>query len=388
MKSLFKKIVATALIFLIPLAILSLSGCDLGKDDDTLVITIHEDSENKDEAVNGDIVGDAGKSFTLLIWEEFVPNEMIEEFEKKFGIRPKVEVMEEDVDLTELLEKTPGRYDLIIASEYDLEGLLEEELLAEIDRGNIPNMTNIAAKFSQVPWDTGMKYSVPFTWGTIAILYNKNEVPENSISWETLRDPAYTGKIDLPNEPEYIFTQGKKILGLSVNESNPEKLEEVKELLFEQKEIIRGYFSIEEIKQHLVDGSSFVAFLPSYIALEIIEENEHIDFKVPNNGAPLWVDSWIIPESAKNKKNAEIFVNFMLNKENVIEFAEYGLEPVTVIGIRDQLDDELLKLGDIFPTNDVLKKCEHYEFSDEKSWDFMYKAWIELDGKDELKDED
>jgi spermidine/putrescine-binding protein len=386
MKFLMKNISTITVIFLIPLVIFSFSGCELGKDDDTLVITIHEDSDKKGDEEEDDT--EPGKSLRILTWDGFVPDEMLEEFQKEFGIKPKMKVLGDDDNLTQLLEKKSSKYDLVIISESDIEGLIEDGLLAELDRENIPNMSDIAPKFSEAPRDIGMEYSVPFIWGTIAIVYNKNEVPEESINWETLQDPAYEGKIDLPNEPDFVFGQGKKILGLSVNANSPEELEEVKELLIEQKKIIRGYFDFEEIANHIRDGSSVIALLPSFFALSIMEENENIGYKVPDNGAPLWIDSWIIPKSAKNKENAEIFINFMLERENAINFSNYVSDPVTILGIRDQINDENLKLGDIFPTDDLLEKCEHYQFPDEKSGDFMYNVWVELGGEDELEDED
>ncbi len=388
MKSLMKNISTIAVIFLIPLVIFSLASCDLGKDDDTLVITIHEDSDKKGEDGEEDADTEPGRSLRILTWDGFVPDEMLEEFQKEFGIKPKIKVMGDDDNLTQLLEKKSGKYALVIIGESDIEGLIEDGLLAERDRDNIPNMSDIAPKFTQAPRDIGMKYSVPFIWGTIAIVYNKNEVPEESISWDTLQDPAYEGKIDLPNEPDFVFGQGKKILGLSVNANSPEELEEVRKLLIEQKKIIRGYFDFEEIANHLKDGSSVIALLPSFFALSIMEENRNIGYKVPDNGAPLWIDSWIIPKSAKNKENAEIFINFMLERENAIKFSNYVNDPVTILGIRDQIDDENLKLGDIFPTDDLLEKCEHYQFPDEKSGEFIDKAWIELGGEVELEDDD
>ena len=231
-------------------------------------------------------------------------------------------------DLFSKLNNSAVSYDIVIPSDYMIEKLIEADLLLEFDvKSEIENYKYIEDAFKTPYYDEAEQYSVPYTYGMMGIIYNKDMVDEEDIakqSWGLLWDEKYAGKILQFNNPRDAFATAMYWKGLDVNSTDPAVWDEALALLVEQKPILQGYVN-DEIFDKMTSGSAAIApyYVGDYITMAETEGAADLGFYFPKEGVNYFVDAMCIPKSSKNPEVAKEYINFMLSAEPAIENAEY-----------------------------------------------------------------
>ncbi len=262
-------------------------------------------------------------------WGEYISNgdddtlDVISDFTKKTGINVNYITYASNEEMYTKLKSGSAYYDVIIPSDYMISKLINEDLLLPLDFENIPNYQYIDKELlKKFDYDPQNKFSVPYTWGRVGLLYNTEVVKEKIDSWNSLWDKKYENKILMFDNSRDAFGIAQKLLGYSFNSLNESEWVEAAELLKKQKGVVRSYV-MDQIFAMMISGEAAVA--PYYVgdALTIMSENENVDFVIPKEGTNLFVDAMCIPKGAKNKKGAEAFINYLCSYEPALANAEY-----------------------------------------------------------------
>jgi len=229
------------------------------------------------------------------------------------------------------IESGAVNYDVIVPSDYMIERLIDEKLLAKLDYSNIPEIKNILPEFQNALYDPDKNgdgyndYSVPYLYGMIGIIYNTTMVDEADIgSWDLMWNEKYAGNILQFNNSRDAFGSAMYYLGMydQVNSENEENWRLALEELKKQKPMLQGYV-MDEIYNKMENGSAAIAAYYAGDYLTMYENNEDLEFYYPEEGTNLYVDAMCVPASSKNKTIAERYINFMLMAEPAIANAEY-----------------------------------------------------------------
>ncbi len=283
---------------------------------------------------------ESGETTTLYVynWGEYISdgsegslnvNSAFEDYcREELGLNVKVNysTYSSNEDLYAKLSSGAVSYDVIIPSDYMVARLAAEGLLREIDpTKNIENYQYIDSQFKGLYYDPDEKYSVPYTYGTVGIIYNTEMVPENEENlgkWALLWDEDYRGNILQFNNPRDAFGTAQFKLGYSVNSNDPQEWREALALLSEQKSVVQGYV-MDEVFNKLKGGSAAIA--PYYAGdfFTMYADNDRLSFYYPDGATNVFVDAMCIPSSTQNYDLALEYINFMLTEEVAIENAEY-----------------------------------------------------------------
>ena len=275
-------------------------------------------------------------------------------------------------------------YDVIFPSDYMVERMAGEHLLHPINWENIPNAANIDERFMHESYDPEPTYSVPYTWGTMGILYNTTMVDEAPDSWQTLLDPEYAMDMLMLNSPRDTLGIALVMAGHSLNSTDPKDLEDAKQLLIEQKPLVLAYV-VDEVKDKMIGGEAAVAVVYSGEMLYIQEEvaaqdlGYTLEYVIPEEGTNLWLDSWVIPREAKNKRNAELWIDFLCRPDIALRNFEYITYSTPNTGTFDMLDEELQENKALFPdAEDLGDKSEVFNYLGSDADNFYNELWKEV----------
>lgn len=255
-------------------------------------------------------------------WGEYIEPALIEKFEKETGIKVIYDTFEQNEDMYMKVKEGGNNYDVVVPSDYMAEKMIKQGMLEKIDYSKIPNFKYIDEKFRNLDYDPKNEYTVPYMWGTVGILYNKNKVKENVDSWNILWDEKYKDNIIMMNSTRDTLGVALKRLGYSMNSRNEAELEKAKESLIKQKDIVLAYL-VDETKNQMVNEEADMAVVYSGDAIVAKDENENLEYVIPKEGSNLWFDTLAILKNAKHKENAEKFINFLTDPENAKVNAEY-----------------------------------------------------------------
>lgn len=229
-------------------------------------------------------------------------------------------------DLYAKLSSGSVSYDVVIPSDYMIARLAAEGLLCELNpRQTVPNYAYIDDNFKGLYYDENEIWSVPYTYGTVGILYNTDIVAaddEDLGSWSLMWDEDYTGNILQFNNPRDAFGTAQYALGYSVNSDKESEWQEALSLLKQQKNVVQGYV-MDEIYNKMKGGSAAIAAYYAGDFFTMYADNELLDFYHPTEGTNVFVDAMCIPAGTKNYDLAVEYINFMLSEEVAIANAEY-----------------------------------------------------------------
>ena len=245
-------------------------------------------------------------------WGEYIDPEIIDLFEEETGIDVIYEEFETNEIMSPKIQSGAIAYDVVCPSDYMIQRMIENDLLAEINYDHIPNLKYIGDNYMKMSrqFDPENKYSVPYLWGTVGILYNKKMVDEPVDSWGILWDKKYEDSILMQDSVRDAFAVALKYLGYSLNSTDLDELEAAKNLLIEQKPLVQAYV-IDQVRDKMIGGEAALGVIYSGEALYCQQENPDLDYVIPKEGTNIWIDSWVIPKNAKNVENAEAFINFL-----------------------------------------------------------------------------
>ncbi|HEY5792221.1 MAG TPA: spermidine/putrescine ABC transporter substrate-binding protein [Chthoniobacterales bacterium] len=253
------------------------------------------------------------KVLNLYCWSEYVPQSVIDEFQKATGIKVAVENYASNEEMLTKLLAGGGTYDLIQPSEYVIEALIKEKLLEPLDHAAIPNLKNIAPEFQNMAFDPGNKYSVPWMAGTVGIVINTGLVKDDIKTYDDVFQAKNKGNIVVLDDAREIVSWALASQGIPINDVTDENLEKIKPILSKWLPLVKVYDS-DSPKTSMLNGDVALGVVWSGEGALLLNEDKKFKWVLPV-GAHLFVDSLAIPKGAKHPKNAEAFINFILLPE-------------------------------------------------------------------------
>ncbi|WP_456082214.1 extracellular solute-binding protein [Mediterraneibacter sp.] len=316
-------------------------------------------------------------------WGEYIDPEIIDLFEEETGIDVIYEEFETNEIMYPKIQSGAIAYDVVCPSDYMIQRMIENDLLAEINYDHIPNLKYIGDNFMKMSrqFDPENKYSVPYLWGTVGILYNKKMVNEPVDSWGILWDKKYEDSILMQDSVRDAFAVALKYLGYSLNSTDLDELEAAKNLLIEQKPLVQAYV-IDQVRDKMIGGEAALGVIYSGEALYCQQENPDLDYVIPKEGTNIWIDSWVIPKNAKNVENAEAFINFLCRPDIAKMNFDYITYSIPNTAGRDLIEDESLRNSPIaFPDDSKLENCETFQFLGDDNDALYNRLWREIKSK-------
>ena len=309
-------------------------------------------------------VGTKGSKDTLTIynWGEYIDPELIGAFEKETGIHVIYETFDSNEAMYTKVQQGGSSYDIAVPSEYMIETMIEDDMLIELDHSLLPNLKNIDPYFLDLPFDPGNKYSIPYFWGTVGIVYNPSKVPEDLTfeSWEHLWDERLKGKIFLVDGSREVMGMGLNSLGYSLNLKDEKALRQATDKLIELIPNVKAIIG-DEITPLMINNEATVALTWSGQAADMMGENEELNFAVPKEGSNLWFDNMVIPKTSKNIEGAHAFINFMLNPEHAAQNADYVGYSSPNAAAWALMDEEVITDERFYPSEELRGRLEVYE---------------------------
>lgn len=313
-------------------------------------------------------------------WGEYLDPEVITLFEKETGINVVYEEFETNEIMYPKVQSGAIAYDVVCPSDYMIQRMIENDLLAELNFDNIPNVKNIGQEYFKQSrqFDSENKYSVPYCWGTVGILYNKTMVDEPIDSWSVLWDEKYIDNILMQDSVRDAFAVALKYKGHSLNSTDLDELEEAKELLIEQKSLVQAYV-IDQVRDKMIGNEAAIGVIYSGEAIYTQLENPNLEYVIPKEGSNVWIDSWVIPKNAKHKENAEAFINFLCRPDIAKMNFDYITYSTPNTAARELIEDPAIRNSKIaFPDASELERCETFQFLGDKNDAIYNKLWREI----------
>ncbi len=299
-------------------------------------------------------------------WGEYISTgedglmDVISEFEKQYNIKVNYTNYETNEELYNILSNSNSSYDVIIPSDYMIGKLIEQDMLEEINYDNIPNYKNIMEEYKNLSYDVENKYSIPYSWGVVGVVYNTEMVSEKPESWNILWDEKYSGKILMINNSRDAMGIAMTLCGINPSVVTKEDIDTATEKLKEQKPVLKKYVMDQVFTEMENDQAAIATYYAGDIAM-MMDNNEKLDYCLPEEGSNLFVDAMCIPKCCQNKEGAEKFINFMLEGDVAKDNAEYIGYSTPNKAAYDLLDDEIKNNELIYPSKEYLAKC--YTFS-------------------------
>ena len=352
-----KKIISLALSILIVLSLCLVTGCS--KKYDATLIVYNWGGPYMSEG-SGDSV-DLNKLF-----------------EEKYNVKVKYRTYDSNEGMYAKLKNGGAEYDVIFPSDYMVARLIEEDLVEKLDFNNIPLFeTNIMDSFKNPDYDPKNEYSVPYSWGAVGIVYNKKIVTDEVKSYSILWDEKYKDNVLMFNNSRDAFAVAQTLLGYSQNTVNKAEIKAASDKLLEQKDIVQGYY-MDEIYEKMINEDAAIATYYAGDALVMMEENENLAFVYPEEGTNRFVDAMCIPKGSKNKKYAEMYINFMLEANNALANSDVTGYCTPNSAAYELLDEDIKNNKIMYPDEEYLKKCESFIHLPSEINTYVQDLWINI----------
>jgi len=312
-------------------------------------------------------------------WEDYIDESVIQQFQQETGIKVNYMRFTTNEDMMVQVEANPGAFDLCFPSEYIVERMLNKGMLAEINYDNIPNAKYILENLRNPSYDANNKHSVPYMWGTVGILYNTKLVDDPVDSWSIFWNPKYQNNVFMLDSYRDSMGITLKYLGHSMNTRDILALEMTKEKLIEQKQlgIVKAY-QVDETKDKMVAGEAAMALVWSGDAQYAIDLNPDLAYSIPNEGSNVWVDCMVIPRNAKNKENAEKFIDFLCRPDIAQKNCEYIWYSSPNSGAIELMGDDYINNTTMNPPAEKLEICEYFSDIDDDFRPIYEILWLEV----------
>ena len=314
---------------------------------------------------------------------ENIDDETIKEFEEKYNIKVNMETFDEMEAMYQKVKSGAGKYDVILVSDALLPRMIDQKLVQEINKEKIPNISQMDEEYLNLEIDPDNKYSVPYMFGTVGLIYNKDVVKEDVDSWDILWDEKYKDKIFMFDTYRDTIGVALKKLGYSLNSTDPAQIEEAKQLLLEQRKTVNPIYGVDNGTTMIPAGETDINMIWSGEGLNLQAEYPNLVYVVPKEGANFWIDSLCIPSNAKNVEGAEKFINFVSDKESALRIADEIGYTTPNKEARAEQPEEVRNNPNAYMPAEIMNRCEIYnDFSLDvkKIYD---KAWIQIKSDEE-----
>jgi len=257
---------------------------------------------------------EANRELNLFAWSEYVPQEVIDGFTARTGIRVNYDSYASNEEMLGKLVSGAGRYDLVQPSEYAVEALVAEDRLAPLDYGRIPNFRHVAPEFRNLPHDPEQRYTVPYMGGTVGIVYHAGRVGREVKGYEDVFRPEHAGRIVIVDDPREMVTWALATLGRGPNDVTPATLAAARPVLERWLPLVK-VFDSDSPKTALLNGDVDLGVVWSGEAARLHQQDSNFRWVLPAEGAHRFVDSFAIPAGARNADAAHAFLDWVLEPE-------------------------------------------------------------------------
>ena len=319
-------------------------------------------------------------SLTVLNYGKYIDPDVLDQFEDETGIKVEYEEYESPEEMYTKYKAGSIDYDLICTSDYMIQKLIGEGEVQELNFGNIPEEKNIDTTYLEFSkaFDPENKYTIPYFFGTVGILYNSTMVDASEVtSWNVLWDKKYSGQIIMENSVRDSFMVPLKKLGYSLNTTDENQLNEALDLLVEQKPLVYSYL-VDESADEMIAGNAALALVYSGEAAYAQSYNDDLNYSVPDEGSNMWIDSWFMPKTCKNTENAEKFLDFLCREDIAMKNFEYVNYATPNKAVYDALDADIQQNTIIFPSKETLNNCEILSSLDSDTTTLYNDLWKKL----------
>ncbi len=327
---------------------------------------------------------DSENTLTVLNYGKYLDPAAIQMFEEETGIKVEYEEYITPENMYTKYKAGSIDYDLICTSDYMIEKLIKEGEVLETDFEQLSNIENLDPTyftFSQA-FDPENKYAMPYFFGTVGILYNKNMVDAADMeSWDCLWNEKYSGQIIMADSVRDSFMAALKYKGYSLNTTDESQLLEAQEILINQKPLVYSYL-VDEAQDEMIAENAALALVYSGEAGYAIEQNENLAYSVPKEGSNMWIDSWFIPKTCKHKENAEKFMDFLCRTDVTSLNFEYVYYATPNKAFVDSLEPEVQNNTTVFPPTEILENCEILKSLEDSATAKYNELWKELKSTD------
>ncbi|WP_455089416.1 ABC transporter substrate-binding protein [Peptoanaerobacter stomatis] len=333
----------------------------------TLFLTGCSSNNNDDGAKKSDI------TLNIYNWGDFIDPDVINMFEEETGIKVNYENFNNNEELLAKIEAGSTNYDVLFPSDYMVGIMREKGLLQTLDYSNIPNAEYIDKRFTGLNYDPKQEYNVPYMWQTVGISYNSKVVTDPVDSWDILWNEKYKRNIIMLDSSRDTIGITLKKLGYSLNTKDDKELEEAKEELIKQKELVNSY-QVDYYKTALIGGEADMSLAWSGDAMYIKSENPDFEYSIPKEGTNVSIDCMVIPTQSQHKKEAEMFINFMNKPEIAAKNAEYikysspNLEAIKLLPEEERNNPQMYPEGSIESLGEIFIDLGDYNQVYDKIW--------------------
>ena len=301
----------------------------------------------------------ADKVLYLYNWSEYMPDAVLEKFEDTTGIKVEYTTYDSNEAMYAKLRllNASNSYDLAVPSTYYVSKMRKEGLLQKLDKSKLPNFANYNTRLINQSFDPGNEFSAPYLWGSTGIAVNTDKIKTSVTKWADLWRPEFRGRVMLTNDVREVFHMGLRVLGYSGNSTDPKEIEAAYNKLTELLPNVRTYNS-DAPRMPYIEGETDVGMIWNGEAFQALEDLPELAYIYPEEGAALWVDSFVIPKNARHVDEAHQFINFVMRPEisklisEEIGYATPNQKALTL------LSAEARENRTIYPSNESLQKAE------------------------------
>ena len=314
-------------------------------------------------------------------WGEYIDTDLLDRFEQETGIKVIYNTFDSNENLYSRIQTTS--YDVIIPSDYAISRFIDEDMLRPLNFDNIPNMKYIDEKYTHLDFDPEQKYSVPYTWGVVGIVYNTKYVDEaDTGSWDLLWNPKYANRTAMFNNSRDALGIALMYLGCSLNTTDRDELRQAADLIIAGKPVYQGIW-MDQILEKLPAEEIVAAPYYNGDAVTMIDENPDLAFVHPEEGVNFFIDSMCIPANAKHQEAAEMFINYLCEPDVGLANADFIGYSTPITAVWEMLDDDLKYSEIAYPDAEVLDKAEVFETLPDDINAAMDAQWSEMKSYEE-----
>ena len=364
-------------------ASLFLTGC--GGNSSSFTSSTNSNSDSNSGSSNG-----SGKRVVnVCSWGEYIDEDLIYQFEDETGIKVNYQTAESNEALYSLLKTGAGDYDVIVPSDYMIARLIDEDMLAELNYDNIPNYAKIGDQYKSLSFDPDNKYTVPYTWGTLGIIYNTTMVDGDITSWDAMFDEKYAGNVLMIRNSRDALAAALLDLGYDINTTDESQIREAYELLADAKgKGVYQSFVMDEVFGKMEGSNAAIAMYYAGDYLTMLDNNPDLKFVVPKEGSNWFVDAMCVLKTAQHKEEAEAWINFIASTESSLANMDYiGYASPNLEALEgypayyeetygEPLDEERYEI--MAAPDDVLARCELYTNLPADTLTLYNDLWTEL----------
>ena len=324
-----------------------------------------------------------GTTLNVYNWGEYISDgsdesiDTVKEFERITGINVNYTTFDSNETMYAQLKNGGVSYDVIIPSDYMIERLINEDMLAELDMSRLTNFDLIDEQYKGLFFDKEDKYTVAYSVGMVGLIYNSKKVDTPPDSWESLWDSKYKDQILMFNNPRDAFAIAQIRLGQDLNSTDKSAWDKSAELLKQQKQYLQSYV-MDEVYGKMETGEAILA--PYYAGdyLTMWENNEDLAFVYPKEGTNIFVDSVCVPKSTQNYDAAMMFINFLLEPDIALANAEYIGYATANTAVINNPDYYYYQNEILYPAAEDMPKTQYFHDIDEDIRYYYENLWIDV----------